>query len=126
MPWTANQTSSFFENNDQMGIPNRTVMAMRNEGTTTIDDLAEFEDDDFKAMVESFRNPPLIPDPNNAAQQVRQNPFQLGARSLKRLKVTAQAVRYYQSTACATTTANMQWNTVLQNFADQWQSILDR
>ena len=126
MPWTANQTSSFFENNDQMGIPNRTVMAMRNEGISTIDDLAEFEDDDFKAMVESFRNPPLIPDPNNAARQVRQNPFQLGARSLKRLKVAAQAVRYYQSTARATTAANMQWNTVLQNFADQWQSILDQ
>ena len=87
MPWTANQISSFFENNDQMGIPNRTLTAMRNEGITTIDDLAEFEDDDFKTMVESFRHPPLIPDPNNAAQQVRQHPFQLGARSLKRLKV---------------------------------------
>ena len=83
MPWTANQTSSFFENNDQMGIPNRTVMAMRNEGITTIDDLAEFEDDDFKAMVELFRNPPLISDPNNDARQVCQNSFQFGARSLK-------------------------------------------
>ena len=126
MPWTANQISSFFENNDQMGIPNCTVTAMRNESITTIGDLAEFEDDDFKVMVELFRTPPLIPDPNNAAQQVRQNPFQLGARSLRRLKVAAQAIHYYQSTACATTAANMQWNTVLQNFADQWQSILDR
>ena len=126
MPFTNAQTTAFFTDNAQMDIPARTVTAMATEGITVVDDLAEFGKDEFKAMTESFRNPPLIPDPNNPANQIRQNPFQLGARSLKRLKVAANAVRYYQATSRATTAGNMQWNSVLRNFDDQWKSIIDR
>ena len=126
MPFTANQTNAFFTDNHQMDIPARTVTAMANEGIVNVEDLAEFGMDDFKTMVDSFRNPPLIPDPNNATLQIRQTPFQLGARSLKRLRVAAEAIRYYQATSRSISASNMQWTTVLQNFSDQWKSILDR
>ena len=126
MPWTNAQINAFFTDNAQMGIPAQTVNAMATEGLATVDDLAEFGKDEFKTMVETFRNPPLIPDPANAQNLIRQNPFQLGARSLKRLKVAAQAVRYYQATSRTTSAANMQWTTVLSNFDIQWKSILDR
>ena len=126
MPWTNTQITAFFTDNNQMGIPAHTINAMAAEGLATVDDLAEFGKDEFKTMVEIFRNPPLVPDPANAQNLIRQNPFQLGARSLKRLRVAAQAVRYYEATSRTTSAANMQWNTVLSNFDVQWKSILDR
>ena len=125
MPWTNAQINAFFTNNAQMGIPAQTVNAMAKEGLANVDDLAKFGKDEFKAMVETFCNPLLIPDPANAQNLICQNPFQLGARSLKRLKVAIQAVQYYQATSRTRLAANMQWTTVLSNFDIQWKSILD-
>ena len=44
MPFTNHQTTSFFEDADQMDIPHRTVLQLVTEGITAVVDLAEFED----------------------------------------------------------------------------------
>ena len=45
MVLTAAQTTAFFENNDQMGIPHATVIQLQQEGIDTIDDSADFDKD---------------------------------------------------------------------------------
>ena len=42
---TAVQTTAFFENPDQMGIPHAMVIQLQVEGITGIQDLADFDKD---------------------------------------------------------------------------------
>ena len=42
MPLTAGQTTAFFEHADQMGIPNATVVQLKQEGIDNVDSLADF------------------------------------------------------------------------------------
>ena len=48
-------------------------------------------------IVENCKRPPKIADPNNANPLIAQEPFQLPAKSLIRLKVAAKAVKYFNS-----------------------------
>jgi hypothetical protein len=43
MPLTAAQTTAFFEDAAQMGIPNATVVQLQVEGIVSVDDLAGFD-----------------------------------------------------------------------------------
>ena len=43
MVLTAAQTTGFFENPDQMGIPHATMVQMQQEGIQLVADLADFE-----------------------------------------------------------------------------------
>ena len=43
MVLTAAQTTAFFENPDQMGIPHTTMVQMQQEGIQSVADLANFE-----------------------------------------------------------------------------------
>ena len=126
MVWTQPQTNAFFTSLDQMALDQATRDQLTIEGITSVDDLAEFEDDEFKQLVKNLRSPPEVPDPNNPGQLMRQAPFVLNAKSLKRLKVAANAVRYYNAIDRATTTANMHYENVLTKFDLQWKSILEK
>ena len=48
MVFTAAQTASFFEDADQMAIPHATVVQLVTEGITTVDDLADFDEENLK------------------------------------------------------------------------------
>ena len=50
MVFTAAQTTAFFENADQMGIPHVTVVQLQQEGIATIDDLADFDKDSLQQL----------------------------------------------------------------------------
>ena len=95
MVLTAGQTTAFFENADQMGIPNATVVQLAVEGISTLDDLSEFSKDDINNLADSLRRMrvPAIAD----GPPVEQQRFVMGARSQKRLAVAAQIVRYYEA-----------------------------
>jgi hypothetical protein len=43
MPLPATQRTSVFEDDAQMGIPNRTVIQLQIEGLNGVEDLAEFD-----------------------------------------------------------------------------------
>ena len=45
MPLTNAQTTLFFENDAQMGIPNATVVQLQTEGISQVDDLVDFDKD---------------------------------------------------------------------------------
>lgn len=61
MPFTNAQTTSFFEDADQLAISHRTVAQLVTEGITAVDDLAEFNDDDFKQVAYNLSHPPAVP-----------------------------------------------------------------
>jgi hypothetical protein len=53
-------------------------------------------------------------------------PFIFGAKSQKRLLAACDIVRYYEETGRPLTAANIQWNTVIKNFGEQWKALKDR
>ena len=94
MPLTSHMINSFFRDADQMWLSARTQAQLAGEGITDLDDLADFDNKEAWAkIVENCKRPPKIVDPNNDNQLVAQEPFQLPAKSLMRLKVAAKAVK---------------------------------
>ena len=126
MVLTNAQTIAFFQEADQMAISAATYDQLATEGIITAGDLAEFSNDDFTALAASLRRPPAVPDPANAAVLVPQAPFVLGAKSLKRLKIAAEAVRYYDSIGRTLTPGNLRYSTTLKSFELQWKSLKER
>ena len=77
--FTAPQFVAFMEEKGQMGLPSDTVLFLVTEGIDRVEDLADFSD----ALLE------------NVAKNGRHLKKNVSAMSLYRLKVAAQAVRFY-------------------------------
>ena len=86
MPLTAAQTTNFFEQDAQMGIPHGTVIQLQQEGITIVDDLIDFDKNTIEQIAANLRRPAgRVPDPNpNAAPgaTIPTPPFVFGAKSL--------------------------------------------
>ena len=108
MIWTAAQTTSFFEDDAQMGINNRTRLQLVNEGIEYVDDLGEFTNDDLDQIAKNLRQPGSTLDATTNAM-VPTAPFTIGARSITRLKSAAWAVQYYETVDRDTNQSNMRW-----------------
>ena len=124
---TAAQTTAFFENNDQMGIPHETLVQLQHEGIQSVADFADFADfdkDSPQQLADNLRKPGgRIPDPNldTAAGATIPTPaFTYGAKSQKRLAVACNFIRYYQTVGRDLTASNIQWNQVVSNLEIQW------
>jgi hypothetical protein len=130
MVLTGAQTTQFFESNDQMGIPNATTIQLQNEGISTVDDLNDFDKDTLQQVADNLRRPGgRVPDPTPGAAAgatIPTPPFVFGAKSQKRLLAACDIVRYYEETGRPLTAANIQWNTVIKNFGEQWKALKDR
>ena len=110
MVLTAAQTTAFFTNATQMGIPQATVAAMEAEGISTVPDLVDFTEDTIRIMAKNLRSQDRV----------------FGAKSEKRLIAAANMVRYYNTVGRELTAANMKWNEVGRNFEEQWSALKDR
>jgi hypothetical protein len=130
MVLTAAQTTLFFEDNAQMGIPHATVLQLQNEGISTVDDLIDFDKDTLQQVADNLRRPGgRIQDPTPGAvlgATIPTPPFVFGAKSQKRLLAACDIVRYYEGTGRPLTAGNIQWNTVIKNFGEQWKALKDR
>ena len=115
MVLTVAQTTSFFENADQMAIPHATVLELVNEGIDTVDGLEEFDNDTIDQIANNLRRPAVAPAGGHH--------FVFGAKSQKRLKVACELVRYYVTVGRPLTAANIQWNTVIMNFEIQYKAM---
>jgi hypothetical protein len=98
MPLTAAQTTAFFEHDDQMGILNKTVAQLQQEGITTVDDLVDSDKYTMEQIAANLRRPAgRIPDPNPGAAPGATIPtpsFVFGAKSQKRLITASTLLRY--------------------------------
>ena len=110
MPLTAAQTTAFFTNATQMGIPQATVDGMGDEGISTVPDLLEFDDDTIKTMAKNLRTQELV----------------LGAKSERRLTAAANLVRFYDTVGRELTAANLKWNEVGKHFEEQWKTLKEK
>ncbi len=131
MVLTNAQIASFFEDADQMAIPRRTVAQLAVEGIATVEDLAEFRDDDFKQLLSNLRSPPAVPGVLAAgaagpAPLVPVQPFTLGAKSVRRMKVAANAARYYAAIDRTLTAGMMHYGNCLIHFELQWNALVKR
>ena len=127
---TAVQTTAFFENADQMGIPHAMVVQLGIEGIVTVGDLADFNKDSLQQLADNLRKPGgWITDPNPAAAagaMIATPAFVFGAKSQKRLGVACDLVQYYNTVGHDLTAPNMRWNQVGKNFEIQWKALKDR
>ena len=113
MVLTQLQTTAFFENPDQLGIPHETMVQIQRKGIQAVADLADFEMQELQQLADNLRKPGgRITDSNpNAAPgaTVPMPAFTYGSKSQKRL-----------------TAANIQCNQVMSNFEIQWKALKDR
>ena len=128
MPLNQAETQAFFTEPRQMAIPQDTVdRGIMTEGIANIEDLGKFYDKDFKAIIENLRKPAgSIVDPTDATRRIPTPSSVLGAKSFKRLKVAACAVRYYETVGRECTAANMHFSTVLKNFGNSGKLFFRR
>jgi hypothetical protein len=57
MVLTAAQTTAFFENEDQMGIPHATVVQLATEGIVSVIDLADFHKESLQQLADNLIRP---------------------------------------------------------------------
>ena len=131
MVFTQAETNTFFTGATQLAIPVATLAGLVLEGINEVEDLEEFEDDDFDTIMTNLRKPTgTMPDPNHqgrgAAPLVPILPYVFGAKSLKRIKIASLAVRYYNATNREIDATNMHYTNYLKSFHEQWQSLLKK
>jgi hypothetical protein len=130
MVLTAAQTTAFFEDPGQMGIPHETVVQLALEGIKSINDLADFDKDALQQLADNLRHPGgRIPDLNPAAAAgvtIPTPPFVFGVKSQKQLAVACDLVRYYNTIGRPLSAVNMQWESVMKNFEVQWKALKDK
>ena len=90
-----------------MGLPSDIVLFLVTEGINRVEDIADFSD----ALLE------------NVAKNGRHIKKNVSAMSLHRLKVAAQAVRFYIAVGQPITVDNINWSPVLKNFEKQWATV---
>ena len=96
MAFAAAQTTSFIEDADQMALTYVTIVQLKTERITNIDDLGNFGEDDFSKIVANLCKPPggVVA-------------FTSGAKSQKRLLAAAKIVRFYETIGHNLTVPNM-------------------
>ena len=99
-----------------MGLATRTVEALKDEDIQTIADLADFDEDDLKAVFKILKDPP------KAKNGKDQDPFHISAKSQKRLLVAMQAVKHFVQVGREISPAMMMWST-LQNFEEEYNAL---
>jgi hypothetical protein len=118
MPLTVAQTTAFFEDVAQMGLPHATVIQLQQEGITTAGDLAEFDKTTIEQIAANLRRPAgRILDPNPGADEgatIPTQPFVFNAKSQKRLKDATELIKYYESVGRPLAAGNIQHGTTMR------------
>ena len=127
MVLTPTQTTTLFENADQMGVQHATVVQLAQEGIQSVDDLADFDKEELQQLADNLRRPGgRVPNPDPGAavgETIPMPAFVFGAKSQKRLGIACELVRYYYTMGRDLTVASMHWNNVIKNFEIQWKAL---
>ena len=130
MVLTAAQITAFFTDADQMGMPQRTVNQLANEGIASPSDLVDFEKDTLAMVAENLRRPggrEPNPDPNTApGSTIPTQPYIFSAKSQQCLLAMSNIVRYYQDTGRTLTAANIRYYRFVRNFQQQCKALQER
>ena len=117
----------FCAGNHQMGVPHATILQFQLKGISGVDDLADFDKDSLKQLVDNLHHPGgCIPDPNPVAVAgvtIPMPAFVFRAKLQARLSVACNLVRFYNTVGHDLTAANMHWTCVVKNFETQWKAL---
>ena len=118
---------TFFEDAAYMSIDSQTVTEMASKGFQDYDDVAEFDQDMIKDVAAQLCRPGgTIKDPNYVfppfevgqppaqVPQIPTPPYQLSAKSKRRLLVASHLLQYYATTSCPVVVSMMQYTTIGQ------------
>ena len=111
MVLTTSQTTSFFENADQMGVQHGTFVQLALEDIQAVNDLADFDKEALQQLADNLQHlggRVPNPDPGAAVGSTIPTPaFAFGAKSQKRLGIACELVRHYNTVGRDLTAANM-------------------
>ena len=133
------QNKKFFEGAAHMSIDSQTVTEMASEGFHNYDDVAEFDQDTIKAVAAQLCWPGrMIEDPDyvdplfEAGQppapvpHILTQPYQLSAKSQRRLLVASHLLQYYGTTGLPVVVSMMQYTTIGNDFETQRNTLISR
>ena len=126
MVWNQIETDFFFPDATQMGLSIPVQAALHLEGIIEVDDLLEFDDEQWKTVISNLKNPAStmsVAQPNSPRIPIRGINYAIEEISLSQLKVASEAGRYYDSIGRTTGPVDMAWTT-LSYFDFQWKSLL--
>ena len=126
MVFTVDLATAFFCGPNQMGLVDNVQVALVDEGILSVNDLAEFRKNHLHQVVTNLKYPASLPDPDNDGQFIQPPTITLGVKSLERLKVASESVRFYEATGRPLTPDNTNFTTPLQNYELHWRSLCDR
>ena len=94
------------------------------KGISTVDNhLEEFHDEDIKAVQDNLKKPGFLTPTMYVGHRIGAPSYVLRAKSIKRLKIAATAVQYYQTIGREPDATNMHYTNVLKNFGEQCDAI---
>ena len=120
MVLTILQNTAFFTEAAQMGLTALTRAQLVVEGVANVDDLSDWEDDDWDQFSSCCKRPGQVFDRNN--NLINQDPFILPVMSLKRLIEASNIACYYNNIGQDLTPAKMRYE-VISNFQVQRKAI---
>ena len=115
MVWTQLETDLFSLDATQMGLSIPVQAALQLEVIIEIDDLLEFDDDQWKTVVRNIKNMAStmsVDRPKSPPVPIRGISYAIGKISLSLLKVASEVGRYYDSIGRTTGPVNMAWTTL--------------
>ena len=123
MVFTAAQTTLFWTDDDQMGCNDDARVWLQAEGLTNVQDLAEFDDDDWKNLVAKAGKTRWTA--NAAGVMTQGPPVTLSIKSIKRMKLASMAVKYHIICGRALTHTNMRFDPIIKEIAQAIEVMLD-
>ena len=127
MVLTDNQTIAFYEDKDQISLPQATRLQLVSEGLENVHDLLEFDGESIKGISNNLRqtggrisNPGLNADPGD---MILTPSFSFGEKIQMRLKAETTILRYYETVWREITAPNMRWTTTIKSFVGPWKAV---
>ena len=109
-----------------MGLYNRTgTISLIFGDIAAVDDLTDWDDNDWDQWKSNCKEPDRVQAPNNAANLIVQVPFKLSVKYLKRLKIASKLIRYYESVSIVISAANILW-VVMNKFNIQRKYMVEK
>ena len=91
-----------------MGFSNRTrTLSLIIVGIAAVDDLADWDDNDWDQWNSNWNKHDRVQDPNNTANIIAQVPFKVSVKYLKRQEVAFKLIRYYDSVSMVLSDVNI-------------------
>ena len=139
MVLTNAHNKKLFEGAAYMSIESRTVTIMASKGFHNYDDAAEFDQDMIKAVAAqlcwprgTIKKPNYVVPPLEAGQppapvpQIPTPPYQLSAKSQRRLIFASHLLQYYAIMGRPVVVSMMQYTTIGKDFETQWNVLIAR